>query len=162
MRTRMVSSTVCGLVLLMSSAASAQVSVGVSIGHPAPVVIEEPAPVVIEPPPPPRTYSVAPRPSPEFVWVEGYWYPQGHHYSWHDGYWTRPPYAGAYWVAPYYARGAYVSGYWGGPRGRFDHDHRWDNDRDRRDEWRERHEEREERSEHREHREDRRDRDDRR
>jgi len=145
MRTCIASTATGVLVLFMGSTVHAQVSVGVSIGRP--VVIEEPAAVVVEPPPPPATYYVAPRPSPEFVWVEGYWYPQGHHYRWHDGYWTRPPYAGAYWVEPYYARGGYVAGYWAGPRGRFDHDHRWDRDgdRDRREdrrEWRERHEDR--------------------
>ena len=142
MRTRVAFTALCTLVLLSGAPVSAQISVGVSIGHPAAVVIEEPAPVVIEAPPPPRTYVVAARPGPEFMWVEGYWYPQGHHYRWHDGYWTRPPYAGAYWVAPYYVRGAYVAGYWGGARGRFDHDHRSDNDRDRRDQWRERREHR--------------------
>jgi hypothetical protein len=152
----MACTALCTWVLLLGSTVHAQVSVGVSIGHPAPVVIEEPAPVVIEAPPPPLTYVVAARPGPEFLWVEGYWYPQGHHYRWHDGYWSRPPYAGAYWVAPYYARGTYVAGYWGGPRGRFDHDHRWDNDRDRRDERRERRDERDERAQHREHRDDRR------
>lgn len=143
------------LIVGMGSTVHAQVSVGVVIGRPAPVVVEEaapppvvevepPPPVAFEPPPPPRMYRVEPRPSAEFVWVEGYWYPQGRHYAWHNGYWTRPPYAGAYWVEPYYARGAYVAGYWAGPRGRFDHDHHWDRERerDRREEWRERHDDR--------------------
>src|SRR5215813_9208901 len=146
------------LVVSAVSTVHAQVSVGVVIGRPAPVVVEEPAPppvveveepapVYIEAPPAPRVYRVAPRPSPEFVWVEGYWYPQGRHYSWHGGYWTRPPYAGAYWVEPYYARGAYVGGYWAGSRGRYDHDHRSDrqrerDQRERREEWRERHDDR--------------------
>jgi hypothetical protein len=31
-------------------------------------------------PPPPRVYRVRPRPGPAFVWVEGYWYPQGNRY----------------------------------------------------------------------------------
>jgi hypothetical protein len=106
----------------MSATAQAQVSIGVTIGQP----------------PPPRVYRVPVRPSAEFVWVEGYWYPQGHHYAWHDGYWTRPPYAGAYWVEPYYARGTYVVGYWGGARGRLEHNHQSDRDHDRRDD---RHEE---------------------
>src|SRR5262249_24552376 len=114
MRISLISSLGCVLALSASSTASAQVSVGVVIGRPAParVVAEEaaralevgaPPPVVIEAPPPPRVYHVAPRPGPEFVWVEGYWYPQGRRYLWHDGYWTRPPYAGAYWVEPYYS-----------------------------------------------------------
>ena len=95
---------------LSASAASAQVSVGIQIG----------------PPPPPRVYRIPPQPSPEFVWVEGYWYPQGHHYAWHDGYWTRPPYAGAYWVAPYHAGNQYYAGRWEGNHGYVVHDHHWD------------------------------------
>jgi hypothetical protein len=115
----------------MGSAVHAQVSVGIRIGEP----------------PPPRVYAVVAQPGPDFVWVEGYWYPQGRHYAWHDGYWTRPPSEGAYWVEPYYERGQYVAGYWGTRRGRIEHDHRWDRARDRRDD---RHEEH-----HQDHRDDR-------
>jgi WXXGXW repeat (2 copies) len=112
MRIGLIGSAVFAMLVGAGSAANAQVSVGVVIGHP-------PAPVVIqEAPPPPRAYVVASRPGPEFVWVEGYWFPQGRHYRWHDGYWARPPYAGAYWVEPYYYRGSYVAGYWGGGRGK--------------------------------------------
>ena len=61
----------------------AQISVGITIG----------------PPPPARVVRVLPpTPGPEFVWIEGYWYPVGRHYRWHEGYWTRPPYPGARWV----------------------------------------------------------------
>jgi hypothetical protein len=63
--------------------------------------------------------------------VEGYWYPVGHTYKWHDGYWTRPPYAGAHWVVPHHDGQHYYSGYWDGEHGRREHDHRWDHDRDR-------------------------------
>src|SRR4029077_10028933 len=67
------------------SALAAQVSVGIRIG----------------PPPEARGVPVLPpRPAPEFVWVEGYWYPVGRHYKWHEGYWTQPPYEGARWVGP--------------------------------------------------------------
>ncbi len=117
MKLRLIGTAACVLMLSAGSTASAQVSIGVTIGQP----------------PPPPTYVVPVRPSPEFIWVEGYWFPQGRHYRWHDGYWTRPPYSGAYWVEPYYERGVYVGGYWDGPRGRFEHDHRWDRERDRRD-----------------------------
>ena len=82
-------------------------------------------------PPAPRVYRVPPRPGPEYVWVEGYWYPQGSRYLWHDGYWTRPPYEGAYWVAPYYVGGQYFVGQWQGSRNSFAHDHRWDRSRQR-------------------------------
>jgi len=65
------------------------------------------------------------------VWVEGYWYPVKRHYKWHDGYWTRPPYAGALWIAPRYDRELFFEGYWESDLRRFEHDHRWDRDRDR-------------------------------
>ncbi len=95
-----------------------QVSVGITIG----------------PPPPRRVVRVLPpRPGPEFMWVDGYWYPAGRHYRWHAGYWTRPPYAGARWVGPRHEGGRYYNGYWEGDRGRFEHRHDWDHDRDRRD-----------------------------
>jgi len=114
MRIGLMTSAAFAALLGAGSAANAQVSVGVVIGRPpVPVVIEEP-------PPPPRVYAVAARPGPEFMWVEGYWFPQGKHYRWHDGYWTRPPYGGAYWVEPYYYRGNYIAGYWEG--GRHDRD----------------------------------------
>jgi hypothetical protein len=115
-------SAVLGL-LFLAAPANAQVSFGIQFGTP---------------PPPPRAYRVAPMPGPEYVWVEGYWYPQGNRYRWHDGYWTRPPQPGSYWVAPYWQGGRYYEGYWGTPRGEFRHDHRWDRDR-RRDERRDDH-----------------------
>jgi hypothetical protein len=65
------------------------------------------------------------------VSVEGYWYPVEHHYIWHDGYYTRPPYPGARWVAARYDGRMFFEGYWVGSRGRVEHDHRWDGDHDR-------------------------------
>jgi len=84
-------------------------------------------------PPPPRAFRVPPPPGPNFEWVEGYWYPVRGRWSWHDGYWTRPPFAGAYWVAPYYSGGRYVAGYWDNGRRHENHNHRWDRDDNRRD-----------------------------
>jgi hypothetical protein len=104
------------MLLVGVSAANAQISVGVRIG----------------PPPRPRVVRVLPpRPAPEFVWVDGYWYPVGRHYRWHDGYWTQPPYEGARWVQPHHDGEQFFVGYWEGNRGRFEHDHRWDRDHDR-------------------------------
>src|ERR1700674_5005512 len=103
------------LLLAPASAARAQISFGIHIGEP----------------PPPRAYRVPLRPGPDYVWVEGYWYPEGSRYRWHDGYWTRPPYDGAYWVDPYHVGGQYFSGRWEGSRGYIDHDHRWDRERQR-------------------------------
>lgn len=95
-----------------------QVSVGISIG----------------PPPPPRVVRVRPAtPGPDYVWVDGYWFAEGRRWKWHNGYWTRPPYAGARWIGPRYEGRQFYNGYWEGGRGRFDHDHRWDRDRRERD-----------------------------
>jgi hypothetical protein len=109
--------TFLGLMLLAGlSICSAQVSIGVRIG----------------PPPPPRVVRVLPpRPGPDFIWVDGYWFAAGNRYRWHDGYWTRPPYAGARWIGPHHDGERFFDGYWEGDRGRREHDHRWDRDRDR-------------------------------
>jgi hypothetical protein len=107
---------IAALLLVGASASGAQISIGINIG----------------PPPPPRVVRVLPpTPGPDFVWIEGYWYPVGRHYKWHEGYWTRPPYVGARWVAPHHDGGQYFVGYWDGDRGRFEHDHHWDRDQDR-------------------------------
>src|SRR5579872_6243668 len=106
------------LLFLAGIAAFGQVAVGIRIG----------------PPPPPRVIAVRPpAPGPDFAWVDGYWYPVGRRYEWHEGYWTRAPYPSAVWVGPHYEGGRFFAGYWNGDRGRFEHDHRWDHDRDRRD-----------------------------
>src|SRR5260370_5823665 len=61
---------------------AAQVNLGIRIG----------------PPPPPRVVAVRPvPPGPDYVWVDGYWYPVDGRYRWHEGYWTRPAYGGGRW-----------------------------------------------------------------
>ena len=87
--------------------------------------------ITIGPPPPAPVYAVPANPGPGYLWVQGYWYPVRGRYVWHRGYWTRPPYAGAYWVAPRYDGRVFYGGYWDGPRGRFEHNHRWDRERNR-------------------------------
>ena len=77
-----------------------------------------------------------PAPGSDFFWVDGYWYPVGNRYRWHERYWTRPPYGGARWIAPRHDGERFFDGHWEGDRGRFEHDHRWDRDRDR--DWRDR------------------------
>ncbi len=67
------------------------------------------------------------------MWVDGYWYPVGSRYTWHQGYWTRPPYEGSQWSAPRYEGGMYYQGYWNGANGPMGHDHRWDRDHQWRD-----------------------------
>ena len=95
---------------------AAQFSVGIRIG----------------PPPRPRVVRVQPRrPAADFVWVDGYWYPVGRKYAWHQGYWTRPPYQGARWVGPNYNGQQFYAGYWDGDQGRADHNHQSDRNRTR-------------------------------
>jgi hypothetical protein len=118
--------TLMALALLAGGAVYGQVSIGIRIGAP----------------PPPRVVAVVPaRPGPEFIWVEGYWYPVGGRYRWHEGYWTRPPYAGARWVGPRHDGDRFFEGYWDGDRGRYEHDHKFDkhHDRDWHDHDRDRH-----------------------
>jgi hypothetical protein len=104
------------LLLIPAGTANAQkFSVGIRIGEP----------------PPERAYRVPPQPGPDYEWVEGYQYPDGGRYKWHDGYWTRPPYQGAYWVQPYHSGGRYYAGRWEGRRGMIAHSHRWDKGKDR-------------------------------
>ena len=106
------------MVLTAGLGFGAQVSLGIRIGEP----------------PRPRVVRVQPRsPGAGYSYVDGYWYPVGNRYTWHDGYWTRPPYAGSNWTAPRYEGGMYYQGYWNGDRGRSEHDHQWDRDRQRRD-----------------------------
>ena len=99
------------------SAVAAQVEFGITIGRPPAV----------------RVQRVQPRsPGPGYVWLAGYWYPgNNNRYTWHDGYWTRPPYEGARWVEPRHDGQQYYAGYWQGDRGRTGHDHNSDRGRDR-------------------------------
>jgi WXXGXW repeat (2 copies) len=104
------------ILLAVAPGLRAQVSFGIRIG------------------PPPRPHVVRelpPSPGPEYAWIDGYWYPVRGRYRWHEGYWTRPPYEGARWVAPRHDGEQFYAGYWEGDRGRFEHDHRWDRERDR-------------------------------
>lgn len=103
------------LMLLATGAVFGQVSFGIRIGAP----------------PPMRVMRYHPQsPGPDYLWINGYWYPNGRHYRWHDGYWTRPAYEGAQWVEPRHDGQQYYAGYWQGGRGRVEHDHQWDRQRD--------------------------------
>lgn len=102
--------------LLFGGFAFGQISVGIQIG----------------PPPVPKVVRVTPKsPGPDFIWVEGYWYPVGHKYVWHEGYWSRPPYAGAHWVAPHHDGKMFFAGYWDGSKGKIEHDHQSDKVKER-------------------------------
>jgi len=106
------------LLLGVGSVTDAQVTIGIRIGPP-------PAPRVV--------HKLPPRPGPDFVWIDGYWYPVGNHYTWHEGYWTRQPYPEARWIGPRYEGERYYGGYWDGDHGRVEHDHHWDKDKKKRD-----------------------------
>jgi len=102
--------------LLFAVPVFAQISIGVRIG----------------PPPAPRVVAFRPAsPGPDYMWVEGYWYPVGARYKWHEGFWTRPPYLGARWVGPRHDGQRFFDGYWDGEHGRVDRDHPWTAERER-------------------------------
>ena len=84
-------------------------------------------------PPPPRIVHVRiASPGPGYTYVEGYWYPVRGHYTWHAGYWSRPPYEGAVWIAPRHDGQQYYNGYWqGAGRERVEHDHASDRNHER-------------------------------
>ena len=71
--------------------------------------------VVSGPPPAPVAEQRPAAPSPQSVWVGGYWHWTGIQYSWIPGHWDAPP-PGATWSAPIYtARDGkyfYESGGW--------------------------------------------------
>jgi hypothetical protein len=61
------------------------------------------------PPPEPIREDARPAaPTPQSVWVGGYWHWTGVHYTWIPGHWEQAP-PGATWAAPQYTRkdGAY-------------------------------------------------------
>ncbi len=104
--------------LLVGSAAFAggsRVSIGVNIGG-GPGYGYAPAPAYsyLPPPPPmPRgAYNRPPMPGRGYVWVDGFWSPNGRQYRWTQGYWMRPPQGRGRWVAPRYQGNRYYNGYW--------------------------------------------------
>ena len=104
------------VMLLGATAMFAQISIGIRIGAP----------------PPPQEFRVQPRShGAGYVWLGGYWFPNGNKYKWHDGYWTRPPYEGAHWVEPNHDGERFHEGRWAGDKGDVNHNHKWDKGRDR-------------------------------
>lgn len=78
--------------------AAPAVGVGIEIGAP--------------PPPPHVVYARPHAPSPNHVWINGFYEPEGGRYNWHEGYWAPRPYPHAVWVAPRYRNHRYYPGYW--------------------------------------------------
>jgi hypothetical protein len=84
-------------------------------------------------PPPMRYEQRGPLPGQGYVWIDGYWTPNGHHYRWVAGRWERPPYEGAVWSHAHYDH--YHQG-WQLHEGHWEHsdhdrDHGHDQDHDR-------------------------------
>ena len=91
----------------------------------------EPAPVTVTQAPPPPSDEVIvqnappeeivetppPAPSPDVVWVGGYWGWYGGRYAWHHGYWHRRYWGGRPWVREHWEarpRGyVFIGGHWG-------------------------------------------------
>jgi hypothetical protein len=90
--------------------AATQFYFGIGVGR----YVPGPAPVAVySRPPAPMVAYVTPSPGYGYVWVPGYWYPEGsRRYVWRPGYWVRPPHARARWVAPRYYGRRYYPGYW--------------------------------------------------
>jgi hypothetical protein len=105
MRSTWIPGTLVAVAIALPSSAQTQISV--YIGTPPPAIVYE------EPGPPPAA---------DFVWIEGYWAPVGHHYKWVRGRWERPPFEGACWAHPHYDHyregWQWHEGYWS----REDHD----------------------------------------
>ena len=97
------------LAVLASAPAFAQVQVHVGVG-PFEVHFAQDAP------PPMRQEYRTPRPSPDHVWIGGFWDRDGDRWAWREGRWDRPERRDVRWVAPVY-RGEgggyrYEPGHW--------------------------------------------------
>lgn len=83
---------------------------------PAPEYAPGPEVVVADAPPPPIVEVIGVRPSPNHVWIRGYWDWDGHRRFWHGGRWELPPHGHGNWIEPRWEhRGGsyvYVRGYW--------------------------------------------------
>lgn len=89
--------------------------------RPATVVVEETPPVtgevlIVQAPPPPRHEVIIERPSPQHVWIDGYWVWRENRHVWMAGHWELPPREHAVWVTPRWeARGhgyVFIAGTW--------------------------------------------------
>jgi hypothetical protein len=95
---------------------------GVIAGNPANVTIENAAPgtittIVNAAPPAQRPDVVLAQPSPDYVWLVGYWtWHNDNGYRWVAGHWELPPRTGSVWVAPHCEQQGnaykYYEGYW--------------------------------------------------
>lgn len=72
--------------------------------------------VVAQPPPAAQQEVVLARPSPDHIWIDGYWTWRNSRYEWMAGHWEIPPRSGSVWVAPRWEREGnayrFYEGYW--------------------------------------------------
>jgi hypothetical protein len=72
--------------------------------------------VVTQAPPMAQQEVVLARPSPEHVWIAGYWTWRDNQYEWMAGHWELPPRSDAAWVAPRWVQEGnsyrFYEGYW--------------------------------------------------
>jgi hypothetical protein len=95
---------------------------GVAVGNPANVTIATTTPgantiIVTEAPPALQQDVVLVQPSPQYVWLAGYWtWHSNNGYKWVAGHWELPPNPGSVWIAPRWERQGnayrYYEGYW--------------------------------------------------
>jgi hypothetical protein len=72
--------------------------------------------IITQAPPALQTEVVLARPSPDHVWIPGYWTWRDSRYEWMAGHWEVPPHSSSTWIAPHYEpeNGGYrfYEGYW--------------------------------------------------
>ena len=90
-------------------------------GNPANVTIATTTPggrtiIVTEAPPALQSDVVLAQPSPNYVWIAGYWTWRNNGYQWISGHWELPPNPGSVWVAPRLEQQGnaykFTEGYW--------------------------------------------------
>lgn len=72
--------------------------------------------VVTQAPPAPQQEVALAQPSPQHVWIRGYWTWRDNQYQWMSGHWELPPNSGSVWVAPRWEQEGnayrFHEGYW--------------------------------------------------
>jgi hypothetical protein len=72
--------------------------------------------VVTQAPPALQTEVVLAQPSPQHVWIPGYWTWRSEQYQWMAGHWELPPSSGSTWFAPRWEQEGnayrFHEGYW--------------------------------------------------
>lgn len=98
-------------------------AIGNAQDHQENTIYQESIPVEVVTLPPQGTVHteiITAMPSPDYVWVNGYWLFNGTDYVWISGRWTMPPRHDAMWIEPRWefehGRYFYRRGYWRGRR----------------------------------------------